>query len=61
MFFYYIHLAKLDNGNSLGVKYTIQYVRADIVVIATNTLTAGHTVPVTEPWGWSLHCAQRVL
>lgn len=36
MFFYYIHLAKLDNGNSCGVKYTIRYVRADIVVIATN-------------------------
>lgn len=60
MFFYYIHLAKLDNGNSLEVKYTIQCVRADIVVIATHILTADHTGLVTEPWGWSVHRAHRV-
>lgn len=60
MFFYYICLAKLDNGNSLEVKYTIQYVRADIVVIATYILTADYAAPVTELWGWSVHCTHRV-
>jgi len=61
MFFCYIHLAKLDNGNSPEVKYTMQCVRADTVVIATQILTADLTAQVTEPWGWSVHCAYRVL
>lgn len=44
-------MAKQDNGDSLEVKCTVQYVRADMVVIAMYILAADHTVPVITDRG----------
>lgn len=56
MFFYCVHLAKLDNGNSLGVKHTIQCVRADVLIIAPYVLSA-HQTAVVRHWAMGMASA----
>lgn len=56
MFFYCVHLAKLDNGDSLGVKYTMQCVRVDVLVIAPYVLSAYQTA-VVRHWAMGMASA----